>query len=64
MEVLQTSIALYSSPYTKANGLGFTDPEGWTKTLELLTSTGRVTTDLPAETFYSNDYLTPGIGAE
>jgi NitT/TauT family transport system substrate-binding protein len=64
MEVLMTSTALYTSEYTKANGIGFTDPENWTKTLELLSSTGRVTTDLPADTFYSNEYLTPGIGAE
>jgi NitT/TauT family transport system substrate-binding protein len=64
MEVLMTSITLYSSPYTKENGLGFTSPEGWQKTLELLTSTGRVSTDLPADSFYSNDYLTPGIGKE
>ncbi len=64
IEVLMTSIELYSSDYTRANGLGFTDPESWERTLELLTSTGRVTTDLPTEAFYSNDYLTPGIGAE
>jgi NitT/TauT family transport system substrate-binding protein len=64
MEVLMTSITLYTSEYTKANGIGFTDPEGWTKTLELLSSTGRVTTDLPADAFFSNEYLTPGIGAE
>jgi NitT/TauT family transport system substrate-binding protein len=62
MEVLMTSVQLYSSGYTKENGLGFTNPEGWQKTLELLTSTGRVATDLPAESFYSNEYLTPGIG--
>ncbi len=64
MEVLMTSVALYTSNYTKENGLGFTNPESWTRTLELLSSTGRVTTELPAETFYSNNYLTPGIGAE
>jgi NitT/TauT family transport system substrate-binding protein len=62
MEVLMTSVALYSSDYTKEMGLGFTNPEGWQKTLELLTSTGRVTTDLPADSFYSNEFLTPGIG--
>jgi NitT/TauT family transport system substrate-binding protein len=64
MEVLMTSIELYASPYTREKGLGFTNPEGWQKALELLTSVGRVTTDSPVETFYSNDYLTPGIGAE
>jgi NitT/TauT family transport system substrate-binding protein len=64
MEVLMTSIALYTSKYTKANGIGFTDPEGWQQTLELLSSTGRVTTDLAADAFFSNEYLTSGIGAE
>jgi NitT/TauT family transport system substrate-binding protein len=63
LEVLLTSIALYSSDATKEYGLGYSSPEGWQKTLELLISTGRVKTDLPAEVFYSNDYLTP-IGAE
>jgi NitT/TauT family transport system substrate-binding protein len=62
MEVLMTSVQLYSSAYTKENGLGFTNPEGWQKILELLTSTGRVKTDLPADAFYSNEYLTPGVG--
>jgi NitT/TauT family transport system substrate-binding protein len=62
MEVLMTSVALYSSDYTKEMGLGFTNPESWQKTLELLTSTGRVTTDLPADSFYSNEFLTPDVG--
>jgi NitT/TauT family transport system substrate-binding protein len=62
MEVLMTSIDLYSSDYTREMGLGFTNPEGWQKTLELLTSTGRVTTDLPPDAFYSNEFLTPNIG--
>lgn len=62
MEVLMTSIALYSSPYTKENGLGFTNPESWQRTLELLSSVGRVTTDLPADSFYSNEFLTSGVG--
>ena len=64
LEVLLTSITLYSSEYTKEYGIGYSNPEGWQKTLELLRSTGRVKTDLPAETFYSNDYLTPDIGNE
>jgi NitT/TauT family transport system substrate-binding protein len=64
MEVLMTSVTLYSSDYTRENGLGFTNPEGWEKTLELLTSTGRVTTELAADSFYSNDYLTRDIGIE
>jgi NitT/TauT family transport system substrate-binding protein len=64
LEVLMTSLALYSSDYTNKMGLGFTNPEGWERTLELLTSTGRVTTDLPADAFYSNEFLTAGVGNE
>ena len=61
LEVLKASLPLYTSPITDANGLGYTALEGWEGTLKLLTSTGRVTTDLPAEAFFSNAYLTPGI---
>ncbi|MCA9838402.1 MAG: hypothetical protein KC422_15910, partial [Trueperaceae bacterium] len=64
MEVLMTSIKLYTSAYTREQGLGFSDPKGWTSTLELLKRTGRVETDLPAETFYRNDFLLSGLGAE
>jgi NitT/TauT family transport system substrate-binding protein len=64
MEVLMTSIPLYTSALTQKNGIGYSDPAGWQKTLELLTTTGRIATDLPAETFYSNDYLTPELGRE
>ena len=62
MEVLNSSVELYTSEYSDANGLGFSDPAGWTATLELLKRSGRVETDRPAETFFSNDYLTPGLG--
>ena len=63
LEVLEASLPLYTSPTTQADGLGYTDPAGWEKTLALLTNVGRVTTNLPATAFFSNDYLTPGITA-
>ncbi len=63
LEVLKASLPLYTSPTTDENGLGYTDPEGWRETLELLAQTGRVTTDLPAEAFFSHGYLTPGVTA-
>ena len=63
LEVLKASLPLYTSPATQENGLGTTDPAGWEKTLALLTKVGRVTTDLPATAFFSNDYLTPGVAA-
>ena len=63
-EVLTTSLPLYTSAYSDANGIGFTDPAGWAATLELLERTGRISTELGAETFFSNEYLEPGVGAE
>lgn len=63
-EVLMTSLPLYTSDYSDANGIGFTDPAGWAATLELLKRTGRISTELDAETFYSNEYLEPGVGTE
>jgi NitT/TauT family transport system substrate-binding protein len=62
MEVLVTSIQLYQSEYSSEFGLGYTDPAGWQSTLDLLKRTARVDTDLPATAFFSNDYLTPGVG--
>ena len=61
-EVLTTSLPLYTSEYSDANGIGFTDPAGWEATLELLERTGRVSTELEAEMFFSNEYLEPGVG--
>ena len=62
--VLEATLPLWVSPYSRANGVGFTDPAKWQGLLELLQSTGRLETDLPAQTFFSNAYLTPGITAE
>lgn len=64
MEVLMTSIELYTSDFSNTLGIGFTDPLGWETTLALLQRTGRVETDLDASAFYTNDLLTLGVGAE
>ena len=64
MEVLMTSIGLYTSDKTAEKGIGFSDPEGWASTLELLKRSGRVSTDLPAESFYTNAFLDPDLGKE
>ncbi len=64
MQVLMTSLELYTSETTAEFGLGFVQAEAFTKTLELLQSVGRLSTDLPAETFFSNDYLTPAVGLD
>lgn len=55
--VLEVSLRLYQSAYTRQNGLGFSNPQGWQSGLNLLKQTGRVRTDLPATAFYSNEFL-------
>ncbi|GIW23864.1 ABC transporter substrate-binding protein [Meiothermus sp.] len=62
--VLTASIRLYQSPYTRQNGLGFSNPQGWQSSLTLLKQTGRVKTDLPPTAFYTNEFLQRGIQAQ
>ena len=59
--VLEASLPLYQSPYSKAEGLGFSNPNGWQSLLELLTSTGRLTGAVKRGDFYTNKYLKPDI---
>ncbi len=61
LTVLKATLPLWTSPYSRANGTGFTNPEKWTELLTLLKSTGRLETDLPAETFFSNAYLSSKV---
>lgn len=61
--VLEVSLRLYQSAYTRQNGLGFSNPQGWQSGLNLLRQTGRVKTDLPATAFYSNEFLQRGVQA-
>ncbi len=63
MEVLKASLRLYESPYTRQNGLGFSNPQAWQSALILLQQTGRVKTDLPPMAFYTNEFLKPGVQA-
>lgn len=60
-KVLETSLRLYQSSYSRQNGLGFSNPKGWESSLALLKQTKRVKTDLPATAFYSNDFLQKGL---
>ncbi|MCS7068135.1 MAG: ABC transporter substrate-binding protein [Meiothermus sp.] len=61
--VLEVSLRLYQSPYTRQNGLGFSNPQGWQSGLTLLQQTGRVRTNLPASTFFTNEFLQRGLQA-
>ncbi|RDI96739.1 ABC transporter substrate-binding protein [Meiothermus sp. QL-1] len=64
MAVLRASVRLYQSPYTRRMGLGFSSPEAWASSLNLLKQTGRVQTELPPTAFYTNDFLQPGVQAQ
>ncbi|MCX7601088.1 MAG: ABC transporter substrate-binding protein [Meiothermus sp.] len=61
--VLEVSLRLYQSPYTRQNGLGFSNPQGWQSGLTLLQQTGRVRTNLPASAFFTNEFLQRGLQA-
>jgi NitT/TauT family transport system substrate-binding protein len=59
MKVLEASIPLYQSAYSRQNGTGWSNPTSWQRTLDFLKSTKRVSTTLPATAFYTNAYLKP-----
>lgn len=59
--VLEVSLRLYQSPYTRQNGLGFSNPRAWESSLALLKQTGRVRTELPPGVFYTNEFLQKGL---
>lgn len=57
LEILNATIPLYTSAYSRQHGLGSIDPQNWNAFLTLLKDSGRLETNLPAEAFYSNDFL-------
>ena len=57
LAVLRATLPLWRSPYSRENGVGFSNPGRWQELLTLLRETGRLETDLSAETFFTNDYL-------
>jgi NitT/TauT family transport system substrate-binding protein len=63
LKVLEASVPLYESPFSKVQGLGFSNPNGWQDTLDLLTATGRITTPIARSSLYTNAYLTPKVQA-
>ena len=64
LKVLEASVPLYQSAFSKAEGLGYSNPNGWQNTLDLLTATKRITTVVPRSSLYSNIFLTPKIQAK
>lgn len=64
LKVLEASVPLYESAYSKAVGLGFSNPNGWQDTLDLLTATGRITAPISRSSLYTNAFLTPKLQAK
>lgn len=60
-KVLEASLKLYQSDYSRKQGLGFSNPAAWESGLQLLKLSKRVSTNLPASEFYSNGFLTAGV---
>ncbi len=61
LKVLEASIPLYQSSFSRVAGLGFSNPKGWDSLLELLSSTGRLSSPVLRNDVYSNSYLRPGF---
>jgi NitT/TauT family transport system substrate-binding protein len=57
MKVLEASIPLYQSPFTLAEGIGFSNPNGWQSAIDILKSVGRLPKPAKRSSFYTNIYL-------
>jgi NitT/TauT family transport system substrate-binding protein len=61
LKVLEASVPLYQSEFTTAQGLGFSNPNGWQSTIELLTASGRIGAGVLRKDVYSNAFLTAKV---
>jgi NitT/TauT family transport system substrate-binding protein len=61
LAVLEASVPLYQSAFSRVEGLGFSNPNGWQALIDLLGSVGRLEGSVKRGDFYTNAYLTPKI---
>ncbi len=61
LAVLEASIPLYQSDFSKAQGLGFSNPNGWQSLIDLLSGVGRLEGSVKRGDFYTNAFLTPRV---
>jgi len=54
LDVLKASVPLMQSAATRQNGLGFSDPAGWSKAVAYLQRSGKLPATFKATDFYSN----------
>lgn len=57
LDVLRASLPLMQSAYTRANGLGASDPAAWTKAVAALVGQGSLPAGTRASTFYTNSLI-------
>jgi NitT/TauT family transport system substrate-binding protein len=62
--VLEASVPLYQSAFSRVQGLGFSNPNGWQDLLDLLKGVGRLEGALKRGDFYTNSYLAPRVQAK
>jgi NitT/TauT family transport system substrate-binding protein len=53
----ELAMALVGTPNTEGQPFGYMAPEDWTLMLDLLKSSGALETDMPAEDFYTNEFI-------
>jgi NitT/TauT family transport system substrate-binding protein len=56
-KVIRGGLEVFTSLLTKTQPMGYIDPEGMQKTLDVLKQYGGVKTDLPATAFYTNEFV-------
>lgn len=61
LAVLKASLPLIRSDYTRAHGLGASDPAAWQKAVAFLKSQGKLPASVSAADFYSNAYVSLDI---
>lgn len=60
-DILRASTPLMQSAYTRANGLGASDPAAWTKAVAALVKQGSLPAGTRANTFYTNSLVSKTV---
>lgn len=61
LDVLRASVPLIQSAYTRAHGLGASDPAAWSKAIAALVKQGSLPAGTKAETFYTNSLISKTV---
>lgn len=61
LDILRASVPLMQGAYTRANGLGASDPAAWTKAVAALVKQGSLPAGAKATTFYTNSLISKTV---